>query len=221
MKSSEAPIEISILMQKYALLREEVMFHFKASKLHTRYFHAFFAACLTVGWYLYFVAKEEQLTEKLSTIGMTQRELLIFLIGAFDITSYYYAFDILDCYFCMFLAGARLANIEEQINSGVGSTVLLWESKFQSETVAKFGPSRMAITTLQMIIVFLISFCFPLVVYGLLWSSSSCTERLLLAAAALVSTGMLVWFAYSCYDIFSDTKKEKMRSVIKKLEHEK
>lgn len=130
--------QIDILMKEYATMREEVLLHFRNTKLHTRYFQLFFTAALVIIWYLFFVAdvpakdaagKEvsDHLQDILTTIGIKKADLLLYLISALDITSYYFAFDILNSYFCVFLAAARLANIEKQINDTWGRKLLIWE----------------------------------------------------------------------------------------------
>jgi hypothetical protein len=111
--ADEASIEI--LMKKYALLREEVLFHFKNAKLHIKHFQWFIAGCVAIGVYLIFPTDSRQVNGVITVIGITTDDLFLYVVWALSVLSYYFAFDILDSYFCMFLAGARLANIEEQI----------------------------------------------------------------------------------------------------------
>jgi hypothetical protein len=213
-----ASVEIDILMKKYALLREEVMFHFKTAKSHTKYFQAFFAACLAIGSYLFFGIEEKRLSTILCDIGFTKPGLIALLAWVMNATSYYYAFDVLDCYFCMYLAAARLANIEQQINEKLGSAVLIWESKFQAEKIATSGPSRKTITLYQIGLVFLVSFLFPMYVYKSLWEPSTFLLRIMLILAALFCTAMFLLFAYTCYAVFSPKRNVKIRSVVRQLQ---
>ncbi len=101
-------------MKKYGMLRQEVLFQLKESKLPAKYLQIFVAGSLVVIYYLLFNVKTDELSEVLP--GLTKRGLLIPFLIAMNITSYYFIYDILDSYFCIFLAGGRLADIEEQIN---------------------------------------------------------------------------------------------------------
>lgn len=214
MRPAEAErTRIDILMQKYALLREEIMFHFKTAKTHTKYFQAFFAAGLVIGWYLFFLAEPNRLTEVLGVIGITHRELLILVLLALNITSFYFAFDVLDCYFCIFLAAGRLANIEQQINKELSAPVLIWESKFQMEDAVRFGSSRVAVTGFQWFLVGLVACFLPLFVYYRIWLESNYRETLFIIAAAAVCVTLSAAFAYTCYDVLFVKREQPIQIV--------
>lgn len=214
--------QIDILMKEYATMREEVLLHFRNTKLHTRYFQLFFTAALVIIWYLFFVAdvpakdaagKEvsDHLQDILTTIGIKKADLLLYLISALDITSYYFAFDILDSYFCVFLAAARLANIEKQINDTWGRKLLIWESEFQSHVVATFGVSRVAITLYQLLLVAGVSLLLPIYCFYRLFVSQNLTHAALSWVAIRVCLILFVWFIYAFVSDFSIKKAHALR----------
>jgi hypothetical protein len=225
MISSDTKVQIDILMKKYALLREEVMFYSRTAKLHTKYFQIFFAAGLAISWYLFFLAKPDKvedidkLADILKAIGMTDRELIISFVFALDITAYYFAFDILDCYYCIFLAGARLADIEDQINSRIGSKILIWDSQFQKLDSVIHAPSRMTITLYQMALVVAVSCIIPLVVYWKVLRKSFDTGEcvILPIMAAAVCLFLSARFAYVCYILFKKERAEGPLEAIRKI----
>src|SRR6185295_10034909 len=100
--------QIDILMKEYTSLREEILFHFKEAKLPAKYLQIFVAGTLVILYYIVFVIDVSKLP------GFTVHGLLIWLLPIINVISYYFAFDILDSYFCIFLAGARNRLIEQE-----------------------------------------------------------------------------------------------------------
>jgi len=72
-------IEVDVLMKKYGLLREEVMFYLRTAKLHTRYFQAFFGGSLLIVWYLFFYANQDRFDHVLTAIHITPGQLFALL----------------------------------------------------------------------------------------------------------------------------------------------
>lgn len=98
----EAKVLLDLLMKKYALLREEIMFYARTAKLHTRYFQAFFAGSLIILWYLFFVAETSKFEAILEAINLNRGDVVLFFLFATNVTAFYFAFDLLDWYYCVF-----------------------------------------------------------------------------------------------------------------------
>ena len=194
--------ETDILMREYATFRDEVLLHFKNTKLHTRYFQAFFAAGLAVAWYAFFLAKPEQLSEALESAKINRADLLLYIFFALDVTSYYFAFDILDSYYCTFLAANQIANVEKRINKIFGKNVLIWESEFQPKPIIRFGSSRLTITIYQLSLVAVVSAAFPLYCYDQLSQSGAVTQLLMLKVANWFCVISFVWFVICFVETF-------------------
>jgi hypothetical protein len=209
-------MQIDILMKEYASMKEEAMFHFRNAKLHLKHFQALVAAVLVIAWYTLFVADSARLNAVVKVIGITNSDLILYTVFALDFISYYFSFDILDSYFCMFLAGARLANIEEQINATWGRRLMIWESKFQSQPVSIFGASRITITAYQILLVFIVSLCAPLYCYWRLRGSNDLSYPCILYFAVAFGVLAFCWFSYAFFAIFAETVK-KARNVMNKI----
>ena len=203
-------------MKKYALLRVEVMFHLASAKSHTKYFQAFFVGFLFIAWYLFFAADPKTLSHMLEVVSLTKVDMLVYLLIAMNITSYYFAIDILDSYFCIFLAGTRLANIEDQVNRRAGTPLLIWELRFQLNDFVRFGVSRVAITYYQMLIIFMASFLFPLFDYCRLWSLTDSVHRTELGIASLIAVLLLLLFIYTWHDVFI-TKRRQLIEILQQV----
>jgi len=72
----------------------------------------------------------------------------------------------LDCYFCVFVAAARLASIEDQINKKMQAPLLIWETIYIEQKEIAFGWSRLMITGIQMFLVFWSPLCSRYFVMG-------------------------------------------------------
>jgi hypothetical protein len=203
-----------VLMKEYASMREEVLLHFRNTKLHWRYYQVFFTAAIVIIWYLFFVSNTNVGTILL-LLNIKQPDLLLYVVFALDLTSYYFAFDILDSYFCIFLAAACLANIEEQINAICGRTILVWESQFQAENVVRFGSSRFAITAYQLLLVFGVSAGLPIFCYLRLRQSGSLSSVAfsLSSLAIAVCVALLLWFAYTFISVFFIKRAQARRTM--------
>ena len=197
---SQDELLIEILMKEYATLREEILFHFKEAKLPAKYLQIFIAGSAVVGYYLLFHVDAGTLSTGLG-INVTTRGLFIWFLFAMNFVSYYFVFDILDSYFCIFLAAARIINIEEQINNRLGMPLLVWESKFQLEDAVRFGTSRATITRIQITIIFLVSFALPVALYVWLWFSSTCAQKILQVITTTICAAMFGWFIYASYRV--------------------
>jgi hypothetical protein len=203
-------MQTDILMKEYASMREEVLLHFKNAKLHLKHFQGFI-------WYVFFASESGRLQEVIITaIGITRADLVLFIVFALNMVSYYFAFDILDSYFCIFLAAARLANIEEQINKMWRRNLLVWESMFQKDKVAIFGASRVAITVYQLMLVGIISLVLPFLCYLRLITSDNLSRPSLGWIAIGLGVAAFLWFLYAVYDVFVFRRTES-RSVIDKM----
>lgn len=213
MISPDTKVQIDILMKKYELLRQEVLFQLKESKLPAKYLQIFVAGSLVVIYYLLFNVHTEELSEVLP--GLTKRNLLIPFLIAMNVTSYYFVYDILDSYFCIFLAGGRLADIEEQINSKVGTRILIWDSQFQRHQVNRSGKSRIAVTLVQTLIILTFSVALPILVYWYLWFYTS-EQRTLLIIATIISVVLFGVFIYVCIDVLF-TKRDEPYRVIQQI----
>jgi hypothetical protein len=163
---SQDEMQVDILMKEYATMREEILLHFKNAKLHLKHFQAYVAASFAIASYLFFSADAGRVTAITNAIGIAEPDLVFFVVFALNIVSYYFAFDILDSYFCIYLAGARAANIECQINGITNQKLLIWESEFQSKVVAKLGTSRVLITVYQLVLVGFVGVALPLICYS-------------------------------------------------------
>src|SRR5437660_8928583 len=104
-------------------MREELLLQVRNTKLHRKHASAFVAAALALAWYGFLIpgAAAEGLAK---TLHLQQGDLTLLLVFALDIVSFYFAFDILDSYYCLFLAAARLASIEKQINQVIGQRLM-------------------------------------------------------------------------------------------------
>jgi hypothetical protein len=214
METSDQPkLILDLLMKKYALLREEIMFYARTAKLHTRYFQAFFAGTLIILWYLFFVAEASKFDAILQAIRLSRSDVVLFFLFATNITAFYFAFDILDCYYCVFLASARLQSIENQVNKELGSTLLIWESKFQLQDEIRFGTSRVAITIIQVIIVIFVACVFPLYCYWRLWIVAEHYQTFWITIAAVVCVLLSIAFIWSFFDVFFTKREQPLRIV--------
>jgi hypothetical protein len=205
-------------MKKYALLREEIMFYLRTAKLHTKYFQAFFAGSLIIVWYLFFVAEEKKFDAILLAINFKRADVVLFFLFATNITAFYFAFDILDCYYCINLASARLSSIERRVNNDMGSTLLIWETKFQPQPEIRFGTSRSSITGIQIFIVVFVACGFPLYCYIRLWMVADNCQVYWIGAAFLVCVSLSIWFIWSFYDVFWKQREQPRRIINEILE---
>lgn len=207
-------VQIDILMKDYATMRDEVLLHFRNTKLHLKHFQAFMAAGLAVTWYLFFVADPKRLQEFVTAIGIGRGDLILYITFGLDIISYYFAFDILDSYYCIFLAAARLSNIEDQINGTWGRRLLVWE-KFQQEPFAIFGGSRVAISAYQLFLIAVVSLAIPLICYVVLSTVdvNNLKHRGWLWVAVIFCIGAFLWFLYAFYDVFAFRRKESLHVI--------
>ena len=210
MISSDTKVQIDILMKKYEMLRQEVLFQLKESKLPAKYLQIFVAGSLVVIYSLIFNVHEKELAEVLP--GLTNRDLLIPFLIAMNVTSYYFVYDILDSYFCIFLAGGRLADIEEQINGKVGTHILIWDSQIQKHPVNRSGKSRIAVSIVQTLIILTFSVALPVLVYGYLWYHTS-EQRILLIIASIISVVLFGVFIYVCIDVLFTKRDESYRAI--------
>jgi hypothetical protein len=194
------PTEINLLMKEFVSLRQEFLFHFKEAKLPAKYLQIFIAGSVVMGYYLIYSVNTSTLSTTLG-LEVTTRGLFICFLFLMNFTSYYFVFDILDSYFCMFLALARIINIEEHINDRLGAPLMGWESRFQLEKKIRFGTSRATITVLQIIIIFFFSLVLPIGLYVWMWFTSTVVQKILLAIAILACVSMFAWFIYACYRV--------------------
>ena len=194
------------------------MFHLASAKSHTKYFQAFFVGFLFIAWYLFFAADPKTLSHMLEVVSLTKVDMLVYLLIAMNITSYYFAIDILDSYFCIFLAGTRLANIEDQVNRRAGTPLLIWELRFQLNDFVRFGVSRVAITYYQMLIILYLwpRFYFhflSIAGYGPRLDSVHRTE---LGIASLIAVLLLLLFIYTWHDVFI-TKRRQLIEILQQV----
>jgi uncharacterized membrane protein (DUF373 family) len=150
-RSLRMPDEAQILMQEFASMREELLLQVRNTKLHIKHALAFLGAALALVWYLFLVqgsgTEHQSAAGNLSKIlNITQGDLIIFVVFSLDILSFYFAFDILDSYYCLFLAAARLSSIEKRINHITEQRLMVWESQFANHAVSK-GWSRITLST--------------------------------------------------------------------------
>ena len=128
--------------------------------------------------------------------------MAVVIIFALDLFSFYLAFDILDSYFCIFLAGARLATIEEEINRRHGQTLMVWETQFQRHPFTQLGSSRVAITAYQIAFVGIGCFILPLVLYGLLLWKGSLKWPWLMTVPIVITVVLFLCFVICFLDVF-------------------
>lgn len=214
-------LEVDVLMKKYGFLREEIMFYLRTAKLHTKYFQAFFGGSLLIVWYLFFYAEKKRFDEVLAAIQVIPSELFAFVMLATNITAYYFAFDLLDCYFCVFVAGARLANIEDQINEKSRATLLIWETMYIEQKEIAFGWSRRMITGMQIMLVVFTAFLFPLFCYWQIFVLTPLSLRsdrllILLGAGSVLCVVLFLMFAIIFVKVFI-TKRHEPRRVISEI----
>jgi hypothetical protein len=193
-RMTEKDMQVDILMKEYATVREEVLLHLKNAKLHLKHFQGYIAASFAIASYLFFSAEPGRVTAITNAIGMSETDLVFFVVFALNVASYYFALDILDSYFCMYLAAAQAANIESQINKITHRKLLIWESEFQSEAVAIWGTSRVLVTVYQLFLVGFVAVAIPLKCYSLLEAArQSQVAAQLQTAAQLLTPVHLIW----------------------------
>ena len=173
-------------------------------------------------WYLFFYANPKQFEDVLTAIHVTQGQLFAFVILTTNITAYYFAFDLLDCYFCVFVAGARLASIEDQINEKMrGGSLLIWETMYIEQKEIAFGWSRRMITGIQIFLVIFIAFIFPLFCYWRLFVLTEVSQRskpflALLIAGVIICVVLFSMFVFVFVVVFI-TKRHEPRRVITEI----
>lgn len=214
-------LEVDVLIKKYGFLREEVMFYLRTAKLHTRYFQAVSGGSLLIIWYLFFYANPKQFEGVLTAIQVTPSLLFAFVILATNITAFYFAFDLLDCYFCVFVAGARLASIEDQINEKMRTPLLMWETMYIEQNEIALGWSRRMITGIQVALVFLVAFVFPLFCYWRIFVLADVSQRseplfALLIAGVILCVVLFFMFVFVFIRVFI-TKRHEPRRVISEI----
>lgn len=206
MSDDKRSMEITILLDEYKSFREEVLLHFKNAKTHSRYFQVFAGGCLLIIWYL-FVNSQTNIKPVLDGIGISQQTLIICLIITMNTVAYYFAFDILDSYFCIFLAVARLIALEKHINAILNKTLLVWESQFQPNPVASKGWSRVGITFFQAFLVVVASVILPILSYVVLLLDPA-SPKVLVYFGIIWCIGLLAVFVITFYDVFIRRRQE-------------
>jgi hypothetical protein len=188
-----------ILMQEFATMREELLLQVKNTKLHLKHALAFLGAALAVVWYVFFVqgAAAEGLTKALD---IQKSDLTVLVVFALDILSFYFAFDILDSYYCLFLAAARLASIEKQVNEIIRPRLMVWESQFAKHSIS-MGWSRVTITIYQLVLVFAVSCGLPLWAYYRLLQGPL-TWPILPCIFMAIAVIFFCWFSWCFIDVF-------------------
>jgi len=205
--------EIDILMKEYPSLREEALFHFKEAKLPAKYLQIFVAGSIVILYYLMFGINDAQLEN--ATLPATRTDLLIWVLPIINFISFYFAFDIVDSYYCIFLVTVRLRAIEERIEELLHRPILVMET-FQAKDEIIFGISRTCISLVQMSVVILLSLVLPLVAYyAYLWPRATCGQRVALFLESLLSVGMSSLFLYACYRVFLK-ERDRIYDVLKR-----
>lgn len=194
-------LHVDVLMKEYTAMREEVLLHFRNAKLHLKHFQAFIALILAVASYLFFSSDADRVGKIISLMALSKVDVAFFAIFALDMVSFYFAFDILDSYFCMYLAAARLANIEKQINAETKKNTLIWESRFQSTKVATLGFSRVLITVYQLVLVAIIGVWVPFFCYTQL-EAHKLERPWMVATARGAALACFAVFLISFIDVF-------------------
>jgi hypothetical protein len=191
--------EIDILMKEYATLRDEILFHFKEAKLPAKYLQIFVPGAIVIIYYVMFGISDESLKRAAPLVTRTQ--MLIWILPIMNFISFYFAFDIVDSYYCIFLAGGRLRKTEERINELLHRPILVWEA-FQAKDEIIRGISRTCISVIQMAIVLLLSLGPLLAYFGYLWPQATSREKVALLFESALSVGMSALFIYACYRVF-------------------
>jgi hypothetical protein len=192
--------EIDILMKEYPSLREEILFHFKEAKLPAKYLQIFVAGAIVIIYYVMFGISDEAFKK---APLLTRTQMLMWILPVINFISFYFAFDIVDSYYCIFLAAGRLRKTEERINQLLHRPILVVEA-FQAKHEIINGISRMCISVVQMLIVLLLSLVLPLLAYlGYLWpQATTSAQKAALIFESALSVGMSALFIYTCYRVF-------------------
>lgn len=191
--------EIDILMKEYPSLREEILFHFKEAKLPAKYLQIFVAGAIVIIYYVMFGISDESLQR---APLVTRTQMLIWILPIINFISFYFAFDIVDSYYCIFLAAGRLRKTEERINELLHRPILVMEV-FQAKQEIIRGISRTCISVVQMVIVLLLSLGLPLLAYyGYLWPQATSSQKVALFFESALSAGMSALFIYTFYRVF-------------------
>jgi hypothetical protein len=96
-----------ILMAKYGLLRQEMMFYISGVKSHTKYFQIVAGGSLLVLSYV--LSLPDGLIKSLGSYGVTNKTLLLVVLLSITNVSFYFVFDLLEHLFTMSHLSARLA----------------------------------------------------------------------------------------------------------------
>jgi hypothetical protein len=164
---SESDI-LKILMQKYALLKQEVCLHIGYFKGHVAKFQLMGSALLAAGAYIISNSK---------ILYPGRENWWIWWLGTtiLPVMCHYLIFDIIESQYALILLGERLATLEEEVNERVGRRLLIWDSLVSP--LFWQGPRPMPgvinpdwfLSLYGLIIAFFDAVALPSLLYGMLW----------------------------------------------------
>lgn len=125
----------SILMQKYATLREEELLHITNTKSHVQHIQAFVG--ISVGIVAFATFAFSSSSTSLAILNLIQDKWEIWVISLFFLTvvTNYLFLDVFESYLSLHAISARLREIESEINKLSGRHLLMWESIGARETL--------------------------------------------------------------------------------------
>jgi len=160
-----------LLMREYTQFRQEINLHIGYMKNHVRNSQIFITSALTIVYYLS-TTKDYALSE--------QNQYLWIAISLTTTTiTYYLLYDIIESFFSVQVLSELTSSIESQINSIIGTKVIIYESSIaqklwphvmpfngvlQPNWVMGFYPS---------ISIFAITIVFPLFIYYSIWKMTN------------------------------------------------
>lgn len=193
-----AESKAGLLMTKYSILRQETLTCISNYKAHVKYFQivigtviAFFGVSLSKGGELPFLNSR-----------------LFWLVAMFLVTTVisYIAFDVIQSIYSMMVIGARLAVLEEMINTLANERLLAWESSLSFAFHGPFHPAKGVwqpgwfLVAYEFLLISIGLFAVPLFLYWRFWDSpQEYIElfRVLLIAGIAYSVGSVFCMGYS------------------------
>lgn len=186
-----------LLMKKYSLLREEVMFYLQLVKSQVKYLQIFIAGFLVILWYIFSnISAELSAVKALEQYGVSTELIILMVMLSITTACLYLILDISDSFCGIFIAAARLYTIEEELNRLAGRRILIWETQAQIRHIGHWIFPRRLLRVVQVTIIAFFSVVIPEFFYLQLWQKGWHPIMVFIAAFYTVACFCLSIYAY-------------------------
>jgi hypothetical protein len=208
--------KIEILMAKYALLRQEIITHINNYKAHVKYFQIIVGIILALAGLM----KVE------NSPSLLVNSRTAWIVAMFFITTViaYVALDVVQSIYSLIVLGARLATIEEIVNTTANEKILAWESELSGHFHGQLWPMQGVLAPGFFLIVyelFLLLFgLYGIPIFAILkfWHTPLerlCLFRTLASIGLFYSSFSLVLIGYCLYASLSRARGEAIEKIRK------